>query len=205
MRFTTRSRKQPAMLSAKPIPATKPLRRTRTVVGLMAALALGGLIFGGTGAQAASAILNVFITNDTAHPVPVRGVGTQAVTGSVTVGNLPATQPVSGSVKTTSEDYTQTLYEGTLCGEDRPQGNADPIDTSKVDDVSVVVKSVTAGINRMFISAKAGDVDATIDGFDVPTGASVYRHYQTVGPWINLFCGNGSNASELSVAVYGHN
>ena len=74
-------------------------RRARTILAVTVAFLLGGVLFGGPGAQAASALLSVFVTNDTAHPVPTRAIGTTAVSGSVNVGNLPATQPVSGTVE----------------------------------------------------------------------------------------------------------
>jgi hypothetical protein len=66
-------------------------RRARTLVALTVALLLGGVLFAGQGANAAAAVLNVFITNDAAHPVPV--------TGSVGVNNASDSPvPVNGEV-----------------------------------------------------------------------------------------------------------
>lgn len=48
------------------------------------------LLVTGWGSAMAAQITSVFVTNTSANPVPVNG--------SVNVGNLPATQPVSGSV-----------------------------------------------------------------------------------------------------------
>ncbi|WP_182378937.1 hypothetical protein [Nocardioides sp. WS12] len=66
-------------------------RRGRAILALTLAVILGGVLFGGPGAHAAGAILNVFITNDAAHPVPV--------SGSVAVNNTGANAvPVTGDV-----------------------------------------------------------------------------------------------------------
>ena len=59
-------------------------------------LALGALAV--PGSAVADAITQVFVTNDNAHPVPVRGVGSFVVGGSVKVSNLPAVQRVTGTV-----------------------------------------------------------------------------------------------------------
>ncbi|KRA29873.1 MULTISPECIES: hypothetical protein [unclassified Nocardioides] len=66
-------------------------RRGRAILALTFALLLGGLLFGGPGAHAAGALLNVIVANDSAHPVPV--------SGSVAVNNTGANPvPVTGNV-----------------------------------------------------------------------------------------------------------
>jgi len=66
-------------------------RRGRSILALALALLLGGVLFGGPGAHAAGALLNVFVSNDAAHPVPVAG--------SVAVSNTSEKPvPVTGDV-----------------------------------------------------------------------------------------------------------
>ena len=60
-------------------------RKALTLVALIVALLLGGVLFAGAGANAASAILKVIVANDAANPVPVKG--------SVAVSN-PSDNPV---------------------------------------------------------------------------------------------------------------
>src|SRR6516225_7868666 len=93
----------------------------------MAVVVITILLVSGWGTAAADQLLNVFVTNTAAHPVPVSGTltvtnptaaplavqetntdgngnikvheqGTVQVGGSVSVSNLPGTQPVSGTV-----------------------------------------------------------------------------------------------------------
>jgi hypothetical protein len=93
----------------------------------MAVLVIAILLVGGWGTAAADQLLNVFVTNTAANPVPVSGTltvtnppasplavhetntdvngdikvrqqGAVQVGGSVSVSNLPGTQPVSGTV-----------------------------------------------------------------------------------------------------------
>jgi hypothetical protein len=74
--------------------------------GLAMAAFIAGSILGPSAAAAVTkAATDVFITNDATSPVPVTGTvnvgnlpATQAVSGTVNVGNLPATQAVSGTV-----------------------------------------------------------------------------------------------------------
>jgi hypothetical protein len=57
----------------------------------MLVLVMAILLATSWGSAAASSILNVFVTNDSSHPVPVHEQGT----ATVHVNNLPATQAVS--------------------------------------------------------------------------------------------------------------
>jgi hypothetical protein len=95
--------------------------------GSMLVLVMAILLVSGWGTAAADQLLNVFVTNTAANPVPVSGTltvtnppasplavhesntdangnikvheqGTVQVGGSVSVSNLPGTQPVSGTV-----------------------------------------------------------------------------------------------------------
>jgi hypothetical protein len=69
--------------------------RAGLVIGV--AVALVGLVVG-TASGTATPFQNVIIVNPPASPVPVSLQGTGAISGSVSVTNLPATQPVSGTV-----------------------------------------------------------------------------------------------------------
>jgi hypothetical protein len=66
-------------------------RKALALLALTAALLLGGVLFAGAGANAASGILKVFITNDAANPVPVNGSVAVSNTGDDPV-------PVNGQV-----------------------------------------------------------------------------------------------------------
>lgn len=57
-----------------------------------------------TFAGAGEAIKNVFVNNTAANPVPVQGIGTQQVSGSVEVSNLPAVQRLRHGVGFVSRD-----------------------------------------------------------------------------------------------------
>jgi hypothetical protein len=75
--------------------------RLRVLTGLVLALAFAlGVAVGPSSVGAAQEVL-AFITNDAQHPVPV--------TGTVSVGNLPATQQVSGSVSISNLPSTQNV------------------------------------------------------------------------------------------------
>jgi hypothetical protein len=72
-------------------------------MGLATTAFIAGSILGPTAATAITKAQEVFVTNDAANPVPVAG--------TVNVGNLPATQPVSGAV---SISGTPTVNIGTV-------------------------------------------------------------------------------------------
>ena len=83
-----------------------------------AGLILGAFVAGttlgpGVVAAANTAMQSVLVTNTTANPVPVSVLGTPTVGlaagTSVTVGNLPATQPVSGTVEVGNLPATQPV------------------------------------------------------------------------------------------------
>jgi hypothetical protein len=71
------------------------VRRFIAVASVVASLVLGSTVFRGDVASAASAILQVFVTNDAANPVPVKQQGATDVNvlGSVSARpNIPTTQ-----------------------------------------------------------------------------------------------------------------
>jgi hypothetical protein len=75
-------------------------RRARLLVGLVALImvfAMGGFV----GPTIAAQVQQVLVINSSASPVPV--------TGTVNVGNLPATQPVSGTVSVGNFPATQNV------------------------------------------------------------------------------------------------
>jgi hypothetical protein len=70
---------------------------------------------------------DVTVTNDATRPVPVAPQGTTPVSGTVNVGNLPATQQVGGTVNVGNLPSTQTV-QGTV-GID-PSSNTVKLDPS---------------------------------------------------------------------------
>jgi hypothetical protein len=70
------------------------MRKVLSVVGvLLVACLTWAVVSAGGPASAASAIMNVFVTNDTSHPVPTRPIGNTVVSGSVSVDNFPSATP----------------------------------------------------------------------------------------------------------------
>ena len=65
------------------------------------------LLVTGWDSAAADKVSSVFVTNTPTDPVPVSG--SVAVSGSVSVSNLPATQPVSGTVDVGNFPSSQTV------------------------------------------------------------------------------------------------
>ena len=86
------------------LPRSRPRRLTIEIVVLAVIVALGGFAAPALAAQ----ITSVLVTNTASNPVPV--------TGTVNVGNLPATQPVSGTVSVGNFPATQsvTVSGGTI-------------------------------------------------------------------------------------------
>jgi hypothetical protein len=68
------------------------MRKAFSAVGVLLLAVLVAVLATARGADAASAIMKVFVTNDADHPVPTRAVGTTDVSGSVSVSDLPAWQ-----------------------------------------------------------------------------------------------------------------
>ncbi|MFN2544171.1 MAG: hypothetical protein ABR600_06315 [Actinomycetota bacterium] len=75
-------------------------------------------------AGAAESMKDVFVTNTTANPVPVRGLGTQQVAGSVQVSNFPAVQSVQGSVEVSNLPSGHALRHGDGVATNNGQTNA---------------------------------------------------------------------------------
>ena len=88
---------------------SRSIRLSLEILVLVAIFALGGFAAPAMAAQ----LQQVFVTNTSANPVPVSGTvnvgnlpATQQVSGSVNVGNLPATQNVNvtgGSIQATQQ------------------------------------------------------------------------------------------------------
>lgn len=86
------------------------MTRTRTAVALVAATALGAALASpGLATAAVEASKDVIVRNTTASPVPTKAVGTTPVSGTVDVGNLPATQQVAGTVDVGNLPATQQV------------------------------------------------------------------------------------------------
>lgn len=88
-----------------------------TALVVTGAVAVGALAV--PGSAIATQITSVFVTNDSAHPVPVTGSvavnnlpTTQQVDGTVDIGNLPATQHVDGTVGIDSSANTVRIDRG---------------------------------------------------------------------------------------------
>lgn len=81
-------------------------------------LVAGGVALGlltAPGMALAAQITQVWVSNDVAHPVPVQGVGTQQVAGSVSVSNLPANPtPRRGQGLLMGSSPTVTLPAGVV-------------------------------------------------------------------------------------------
>lgn len=87
----------------------------RSAIGRLAryvGIGLLGIAVLPTVATAADQAKDVIVANTTAAPVPVKGVGTFQVGGSVAVSNLPAVQNVTGSVEVSNFPGGEELRHG---------------------------------------------------------------------------------------------
>lgn len=113
------------------------LKRTFSVLGIgVLALAAAPTVV-----TAAEKIQQVFITNTDADPVPVQGVGTQQVGGTVNVGNLPAVQQVGGTVNVGNLPGTQEV-SGAVEVTNLPQGSAPVNDNGSISLESALPRSM---------------------------------------------------------------
>ena len=69
------------------------MRKAISVGSVLLAAVLISIMASARGADAATALLKVFVTNDTANPVPTKAVGTTPVSGSVSVSNFSSSSP----------------------------------------------------------------------------------------------------------------
>jgi hypothetical protein len=125
-------------------------RRARTLLALTVALCLGGVLFGGPGAHAATALLNVFVSNDAAHPVPVRQQGTVAVQQQGTASVRDELAP--GATATRTDTHTS------------PQQNSP----------EVITPTVPAG-KKFIIQSISAMMVSNSSGFDLTAGYCLLR------------------------------
>lgn len=130
------------------------MRKAISIVGVLVAAVLVLILASTRGADAAAAVLKVFITNDTTNPVPTRAVGTTAVSGSVNVDNFPADTP-------------PPLWQGTPYSEYN-------LDTNVTNEECGTFPIPAEG--TLFVTRVLAD-------FDMPAGASGYAsvRYTPVG------------------------
>lgn len=101
-------------------PISSPVgNRRATWAALIVTGFVAGALFGPSIATAASKASDVFVINTAADPVPV--------TGTVTVGNLPATQPVSGTVNVGSVPAVPPISEGVTQSSTTQPGQTDTV------------------------------------------------------------------------------
>lgn len=178
--------------------------RTRTVLLMVGGLA-AGLVFA-PGSAIGAQITQVFVSNDTAHPVPVAGAvsvsnlpGTQAVSGTVNVGNLPATQPVSGTVAVSNPAPVTTL----LTFADIAPFSNHQVATAAFRTVRVYLSggaSECASASKVVIANDANEVlDTLLTGPGQPT--DITRVYEV--PGVSLLFTNFAADCHVIVTVYG--
>lgn len=121
------------------------MRKAISIVGALMAAALVLVMASTRGADAAAAVMKVFITNDTSNPVPTRAVGTTDVSGTVSVDNFPA-------------DTAPPLWQGTPYSEYN-------LDTNVTNEECGSFPIPAEG--TLFVTRVLAD-------FDMPAGASGY-------------------------------
>ena len=167
------------------------------VLALIGALVAGTTLGPATVSAANTAISNVFVTNTAANPVPVAG--------SVTIGNLPATQAVSGTVGITGTTEVIYFSSGTI-----RHGSADFViplgtDVSAYKSVAVYVNaSGVAGATSCLISGSAPEAQGAqwlLSTFTVPgaPGAGIHT-FDPAPPTIDSQCLN-TNTSDITYDV----
>jgi hypothetical protein len=185
------------------------IRRVGTCIGLaMACLAAGALVAPGSALTAQ--IADVFVTNNDASSVPVHSVGTTQVTGTVSVGNLPATQPVSGTVNVgnfpdAAAVTTAKLVDTTLEALTTSNMESD-IAVAAYRTVRLNVKALpacAAGTTTITVSESgAGANLARFDQFDVTVGNPANMVYQAPSTSIDVRLDGVANC-EAVVKVWG--
>lgn len=105
-----------------------------------------GSILGPAAVSAVSKATDVFITNDASSPVPVSGTvnvgnlpATQPVSGTVNVGNLPSTQQVSGTVDIGTMPAPQNVVGGIYQSGATPPGTQASMSLTGPVDVTAVM------------------------------------------------------------------
>jgi hypothetical protein len=191
----------------------------------MAVLVITILLVSGWGTAAADQLLNVFVTNTAANPVPVSGTltinnppaspvavhetntdgngnikvheqGTVQVGGSVSVSNLPSTQPVSGTVNVgnfpaapttdiiASGAFTLNLAGAVLFG---------PADVSAYRELTLYMKVTTGGAGHCTFltfpgAFPTGNDDIEVDSVAIGNNPDVIKTIDAVPPKIQLNC-----------------
>lgn len=121
------------------------MRKAISVVGVLVAAVTLLILASTRGADAAAAILKVFVTNDASNPVPTRAVGTTDVSGSVSVDNFPEHAP-------------PPLWQGTPYSEYNLNTN---VSLEECDTFPIPAEGT------LFVTRVVAD-------FDMPAGASGY-------------------------------
>lgn len=153
-------------------PATQPVSGT---VGIAGTVPVSGTVgISGPGE----------ISNDAGNAIPVSGTvtalpsGTQAVSGTVNVGNFPATQPVSGSVAVSNLPATQTVG-GTVAVSNFPA--TQPVSgTVAISGTVPVSGTVTAAPSRGALTDRSGTITTASTSQTTPAVSNAARTYLRV-------------------------
>jgi hypothetical protein len=169
--------------------------KIRSTLGVVAIGTLASFAWstGAVGAAVARA-QDVFVTNDDAHAVPVRSIGTSQVGGTVDVGNFPAASPVLTEM--TRLDWT-------------PGQGAQGMDISAFRTIRVAVIagsdcSATPGPTQRVI-VQEGQTAYPLDTFEISYPADdgsrpVERTYEVPGRSLVVF---GPSACHAGIVVWG--
>jgi hypothetical protein len=183
--------------------------RVRMLALVVISLLAGGLLVT-AGPAVAAQITNAFITNDDAHSVPVHGVGTLQVGGTVNIGN-GASQPIPVAQTPTA---TQNLAFASFDFNGTSAFDVVNVDVPTMTEVRVTVNydQVGSGINVLVQNEAAGNEPMTMDFFRVDGDGALgglfeTRVYQVVGPHVRisvLAVDNGNTSRQLgSIGVWG--
>jgi hypothetical protein len=174
---------------------------------LVTSLVLGATVFRSQVASAAPAILNVFVTNDAANPVPVREQGTVKVNvdGTVNVSNFPSTQNVAGAVS--SSDTTVTLASAFSVPITAAQQNLfTNLDVSAYKTIRIYLSCNGNSSNCPNTTINLGDFTdclCILDSFALG-GFNATRSYETISQRLLLFITNGTpDVTSISYKVVG--
>ena len=114
--------------------------------GLAIAAFVLGSILGPAAVSAVTKATDVFVTNDASSPVPVSGTvnvgnlpATQSVSGTVNVGNLPATQQVSGTVDVGTLPAPENVSGGVYQSGSNPPNSSQVLSLPSAIDVTAVM------------------------------------------------------------------
>jgi hypothetical protein len=188
------------------------LRRVKTyAIGAGGMLVLVTAILLATGwgsAMAGQMISSVLVANTASNPVPVAGsvsVGnlpaTQTVAGTVSVGNFPATQTVTGSVR--SSDQTTLLGSNVAQGD--PSSDVILLPQTDVSSARTVRLDIecfgSSACSTAHVTVEADGF--VIDQFDIPGSTYASRTYDVPGTQLRVVASNTDQNTFVDTRLYG--